>query len=343
MNYRFTLPMSNPSIAIITNTFNPNIAVFTRCLEAVRKQRYKGLFRHYILDGGSHKKVLAVARQYHPRILSFINDQNEGLGRYYRALSYIKEDIVLILQSDNIMTSSSWLTDMVAPFKEKDVFSTFSMHNGYDPSDDILTKYFALIGSPDPTLYYLKKSDKIRMDQMKYDKGEIIKDTQKYTIVRFTEDNQPVMGDNGCMIRAEVFRKVVRKGKPFYHTDGYRELLCMGYDTVGVVKNSIIHVSRPNIMDQVIRRVEVKKYFTDTLKGKRRYLVYNSHSPKDRRNLTAFIVFSLTIIQPLYISVKGFISKPDIAWFLHPIMSLLMVFGYSWSEMKRLSMRTKKI
>jgi hypothetical protein len=328
--------MNKPSIAIVTNTYNPNLSMFIRCLKAVRRQHYPGKIQHYILDGGSKSDVLAMAANYKCRILHFENDQNEGLSRYYRALAHIHEDMFLFLESDNMLTGTHWLSDMVAPFNEKNVFSTFSMYNGFDPSDDIITKYFALMGSPDPTLYYLQKSDKLRRDQTIYDKGEVLKDTKKYSVVRFTEINQPVMGDNGFMIRTAILRKVVRKDHPFYHTDGYRELLFMGYDTLGIVKNEIIHVSRPNILDQVMRRVKVKEYFTDTLRGKRTYLVYNPDSPLDRRNLIAFILCSLTVVQPVCVSVKGFLSKPEPAWFLHPIMCFLMVVGYGWSEIKRI-------
>lgn len=327
--------MKHPSIAIITNTFNPDLAVFERCLKAVKKQRYPGRIRQYLLDGGSNTHVLAMARKYHCRVLSFHNDKNEGLSRLYGGLQSVQEKIVLILESDNIMTSSHWIRDMVEPFCEKNVFSTYSMHNGYKPKDDILTRYFALMGSPDPTLSYLGKSDKIRMDQQVYDKGEILKDTKKYSVVRFTSENQPVMGDNGFMIYTNLLRTVVHKGRPFFHTDEYAQLLHKGYDTVGVVKNSIIHISRPNMIDQVRRRVEVKKHFTEDMKGKRKYLVYNPDSPDDRRNLFWFVFYALTLIQPLSVSIRGYTTIADVAWFLHPVMCFLMVVFYGWSEIER--------
>lgn len=327
--------MRYPSIAIITGTLNPNISVFRRCLNAVKVQKYQGNVRHYILDGGSRKEVLRLARSYHCRVLLFKNDADEGGNRLYPGLSHVSEDLVLILESDNIMVGTHWLTDMVLPFQEKGVFTTYSIHNDFRKSDDVLTRYFALMGSPDPTLYYLNKSDKIRMDESRYDKGQILKETKKYFVVKFTPVTQPVMGDNGFMIRTNILRKVLYKDKPFYHTDAYRELLNMGYDTVGVVKNSIIHLSRPNILGQVIRRVEVKKHFTDKMKYKRIYHVYDPSSSKDRQNLWKFVFFSLTLVQPLWVSIRGFYKIHDVAWFLHPVMSLCMTFAYGLSEIQK--------
>lgn len=328
--------MRTLSVAILTGTLNPDLSVFLRCLNAVRSQTYSGKITHYILDGGSNKNVIDLTKQYRCRVLYFYNDKNEGLSRTYRILPRIREDLILFLESDNIMTSRYWLSDMILPFANKKIFSTYSMHNAYAKTDNIVTRYFALIGAPDPTLYYLKKSDKVPMDKNTYDKGTILQNNKKYYIVRFSKYNQPVMGDNGFLIRTDVCRKAVIKDRSFYHTDIYARLLHMGYDTVAVVKNDIIHVSRSNMFDQVVRRVKVKEYFTDELKGKRDYLVYDPSSRTDRFNLIIYIVCSLTLLQPLYISVKGYLKIKDIAWFLHPIMCYFMVIAYGVSEIGRI-------
>lgn len=325
--------MQPPSIAIITGTYNPNLSVFARSLGSIAYQKYKGTVKHYILDGGSTNGAVELASEYGARLLSFKNDDNEGGGRVFRALQHIDEDIVLILQSDNILPNNKWFSQMVSPFKDARVFSTYSMHNSYQKQDDILTKYFALFGSPDPTVYYLNKSDKVRMDQKYYHKGLMIKEKSMYYLVQFTRESQPVMGDNGFMIRTDILRQVVKKKEPFYHTDAFAQLLAKGHDTVGVVKNSIIHVSRPNIFAQVHRRIMVKVYFTDKMQGKRTYLVYNRHSGEDVYRLFLYIVFSLTFVEPLFESIRGYIKIRDLAWFLHPLMCFLMVFGYGYTEL----------
>ena len=273
---------NNFSIAIQTGTYNPNISVFRRSLNALKIQQYNGKISHLILDGGSTNGAIQLARQYGCKILSYKNDTEEGSNRLFPTLKYISSDIVLIIESDNILTSKDWLQRIVEPFRDPRIFATYSMHNDYEQKDNMLTKYYALFGSPDPTLYYLHKSDKVRRDQSIYDKGEIIRETKSYFVVRFNKQSLPVMGDNGFAIRTNVLRKVVYRDKPYYHTDAYAQLLYRGYDTVGVVKNSIIHVSRPDIPGQVKRRVEVKIHFTDEKQGKRKYLVYNPKSLSDQ-------------------------------------------------------------
>ncbi|OGG11300.1 hypothetical protein A2Z00_02355 [Candidatus Gottesmanbacteria bacterium RBG_13_45_10] len=323
------------SVTIITGTLNPDIRIFEKSLRSVKSQTSTSVIQHLILDGGSNNGALELAKKFGCDVMSFPRVLESKANRIFSGLSRVKGDLLLLLESDNILTSDHWIRDMTVPFRDPKIFCTFSAYNAYEPDSDTLTKYFALLGSPDPTLSYLGKSDKIRMDQKRYDKGQILKQNPNYYVVRFTKENQPVMGDNGFIIRTSVLRKVVRKNQLFYHTDGYAELLQMGYDTVGVVKNSIIHVSRPNIIEQVKRRVDVKKHFTDEMKGKRKYLVYDPFSDKDKRNLLKYIIFSLTIIQPLYVSIRGYIKIREFAWFLHPLMCFLMVTFYGYSEIRK--------
>ena len=48
-----------------------------------------------------------------------------------------------------------------------------------------------------------------------------------------------------------------------------------------------------------------------------------------------FVIFSLTLIEPIFESIRGYTKIREPAWFLHPLMCLLMVFGYGWSEVCR--------
>lgn len=321
-----------PSVTIFTGTFNPNLQFFEKMLRAIKRQQYPQKIQHIIYDACSTNGAIGLAKSYGCKVLSFKNTKDEGSMRLYRSLSYAKGEVSIFIESDNILTSKEWIARLVEPLQEKNVFATYPAWNDFLANSDPITRYFALIGSPDPTLYYLSKSDKIPVIQKRYNKGEIIKETNRYWVVRFNSDNLPTMGDNGFLVLTAVLRSVVLKNKPFFHVDGYFELLKMGYDTYGVVKNSIIHLSRPNILDQVRRRVAVKRAFTDEKLGKRIYHVMDWSSPRDRWNLFKYIVFSLTFIQPILVSIRGYLKIRDTAWFLHPVMCFLMVVAYGWSE-----------
>lgn len=322
------------SIIILTSTLNPHLPTFTRMLKAIKNQDYKGRVSHLVNDGGSSNGGVELAKKYGCIVKVFKNDVDEGSNRLYPSLQYMRGDLLVMLESDNIPPTSRWLSEMAKPFEDKEIFAAFPAYNTSTPDMDVLTRYTALFGSPDPTLYYLGKSDKIPVFQRKYNKGEILHETKEYYKVRFTKDTLPTVGDNGFAIRTDIFKSLVKKNGVFYHTDKFADLLAKGYDTYGVTKNSIIHMTKPGILAQIKRRVEVKKHFTDEMKGKRTYLVYDPKSPKDRLNLFKYVFYSLTFIEPIFESIRGFLVVPDPAWFLHPAMCIGMVVGYGWSELE---------
>lgn len=325
-----------PTITIQTGTFNSDLRLLTKVLESIKKQNYpRELIEHLVFDKGSTNGCQAIAKKYGCRVITRHDPPDRQQVSAAIAIQMAKGEIVLVIECDNILTSQDWLRKMVQPFLEnKDVFCTFSWQNDYEKKMAAMTRYCALFGSPDPTLYYLKKTEKIRLDQKDYNKGEILEEKDDYYLVKFNQENLPTLGDNGHMFLKKAIIKVIRDPATYTHTDAFMELLAKGYDTFGVVKNSIIHVMNNSVIDSVKRRLEVKKLFYDARRGKRKYLVFNPRSGKDRRNLIKYIFFSLTLIVPFWESLRGYLKIRDKAWFLHPVMCFLVVIGYGWSEIQ---------
>ncbi len=327
---------SLPSITIQTNTLNNNIPVFRRVLESVKKQDYPhDKIEHIVFDKESTNGCDRLAKKYGCTVYRRSDPVGQEEVQTVGGFLIAKGELILILEADNILIGSDWLLKMVKPFvKEKKIVAAFSAYNTFEKGMSITTRYAALFGTPDPTAYYLKKSEKIRMDQKEYDKGIRIKETGDYYIVRFTKETLPAIGDNGHMFLRRAIRQVLDKPEDYTHTDAFARLLTKGYDTYGVVKNSIIHVARPDIVGFVKRRVQVKKFYYDGRRGRRAYLTYDPSSAKDRRNLMKYIFFSFTFIEPFYESMRGFIKIRDNAWFLHPVMCFFMVIAYGISEIE---------
>lgn len=323
----------NPTVSIYTGSLNPNLKIFKRVLEELKKQTYREVIEHIIMDGGSTNGSIELAKKYGCKVDIRPHLKSLEQVRFSEGVKKAKGDLVLCLETDNIPTSKTWLAEMVQPFIDnKKVFCTFSAYNNYEKTMSATTRYGAFFGAADPTLYYLGKSDKIPLTQKKYDKGIIIKDTTGYWIVEFDKDSLPTMGDNGHMFRNSAMSKVNKDPNLYVHPDAFVDMLKLGYNTCGVVKNSVIHIIPPNILNYAKRRFQVKRNFYDERRGKRKYLVFSWHSPRDRRNLIKFAIFSLTFVVPLFESIKGYIKIHDRAWFLHPILSFMMFFSYGFSE-----------
>lgn len=325
-----------PSISIVTGTWNPSLFVFERVLKSLKSQAYpKQLLEHIIFDAGSTNGAIQLARKYGCDV-TVRSDLAEGEQvRQSLEIKKAQGDIVLLLQSDNILTSKNWLREMVQPFIDnRKVFCTCSAYNTYEKNMSAMTRYGAFFGAADPAFYYLGKSDKLPLLQKTYDKGHIVREMPKYWLVRFTKDTLPTMGDNGHMVLRSAIRRVNNDPNAYTHVDAFADMVDLGYDTCGVVKNSVIHVIEPNIFTYAKRRLQVKQKFYDGRRGKRRYLVFNWKSKRDRWNLAKYIFFSTTLVFPFYESMRGYIKIRDTAWFLHPLLCLIMLFVYGISEFR---------
>ncbi|MFH1827587.1 MAG: glycosyltransferase family 2 protein [bacterium] len=333
-----------PTISIVTPTWNSNIKLFERVLKELKRQTYpRELIEHIVFDAGSTNGTAELAKKYGCKVTIRADLKVQEQVRQSLAIKKSRGELVLILQSDNIPTSKIWLKEMVQPLlDDKKIFATFSAYNDYEKNMSMMTRYHAFFGTCDPVLYYLGKSDKIPLIQKRWNKGDAIGETSGYWIVKFTKDTLPTLGDNGFMFRKSVISKVNKNSKDYIHVDMYIDLLKLGYNTYGVIKNSVIHVINPDIMTYAKRRVQVKETYYDGNRGKRKYLVFSWKSGRDKLNLLKFIFFSLTFIFPLYESVRGYMKIKDRAWFLHPLLSPIMLFSYGFSELRWFASRFKK-
>lgn len=328
-----------PTVSIVTLTYNVNLTIFKQSLDSVKNQNYpRGAIEHIVVDGGSKNDTIKLAKSYGCVVLKRPDLEYESEMRKSLGIKKAKNDVVLFLEVDNILVGRDWLHDMVLPFMEqKKIFCTFSMHNSYTKDMPLLTKYCALIGASDPPVCYLGKADKIMLDQKKYDKGEILKDYLKYTKVRFTKENLPTLGDNGHMVRRSVINMVNKDPRIFLHTDAFFDLMCLGYNTYGAVKNSIIHEIGSSVLKLYQRRVRYKERYRDSYVRKRVYLVFDYESSKDRWNLFKFMFFSFTFVQPFFRALRGYVKIREPAWFLHPIVCFVSAVMYTKSEIRYIS------
>lgn len=323
-----------PSISIVTLTFNADLGIFKQSLESIKYQNYpKRKIEQIVVDGGSKNGTIKLAKSYGCKVIERPDLEYETEARKSIGIKKSKNDIILFLEADNILVGEDWLQAMVLPFiEEKNIFSTFSMYNAYRKNMPLLTKYCALIGASDPPVCYLGKSDKIMLDQEEYDKGEILADLPGYYVVKFNKDNLPTLGDNGHMVKRSIINKVNSDPMVFLHSDAFFDMLCLGYDTYGIIKNSVIHYIGSDVLKLYQRRVVFKERFRDKYIRKRVYLIFDYNSPKDRWNLFKYMIFSLTFIQPFLRALKGYIKIREPAWFLHPVVCFVAVVMYSRSE-----------
>lgn len=329
-----------PSISIVSTMYNPNKAVFKRVLEAIKNQDYpKNKIEHLLIDMGSNKDIISFAKKYGCRVI----DKRDVLSAEARksiGLQEAKNDLVLFLNLDNIMMDNRYLRRLAEPFlKEKNIVASFPLHFHYRKKMSLVDRYCALFGVADPVVLYLKKNDRQPwyVDDLKL--GKTIKKTSQYSVIEFDESTLPTVGDNGYLVDRKTLLMSPNQNERYIHIDVFVDLLKQGYNKFAVIKTPTIeHHVDDSLISLVGRRafyaygLSSQKYTT-----KRRYLTFNPSSPRDVKNIFLFALFTVTIIQPLLLSIKGYLKIRDIAWFLHPIACVVFLVYYTETYLRLVS------
>jgi len=112
------------------------------------------------------------------------------------------------------------------------------------------------------------------------------------------------------------------------------DLIRKGYKTYAYVKNDIIHhTGYKKITSFLQRRILFMDQFYLLKAKSRRYSLYE---PQDFWKLLIFILYSVTIVKPLFDSTRGYIKIKDSAWFLHPVLCFALTAIYASMTVKNL-------
>lgn len=315
-----------PSVSFVTCTYNSEKTI-RECLESINRLDYpKKLIEVVIVDGKSIDKTISIVKKYpFCKIISMKTDGPEiatAIG-YNKA----KGEILVNFPSDNVIPDKQWLTEMVEPLMENpDVMASETLRYHYDQTDKPLNRYFSLFGVNDPVAFYFKKADRASY----LDEGWHlpVKNTEyeNYYIAEFNANNLPTVGANGYLIRSNVAKIISKNPNRFFHMDTSLDLVKMGYNKIAFVKTTIWHKTGEELINFIKKR---KRYATILYLNKqqiRRYHLVNFK--KDFLRLFLFVILSLTLVEPLYQSIKGYRRIHDLAWFLHPIVCFLITLVY---------------
>lgn len=322
-----------PTISCVTATYNSSDTI-VECLSSFFSQNYpKDKLEVIIADGGSKDSTLELlknfkVRLYHVSPKKQEAEYNKGIG-----ILHAKNELILLIDADNVLPDKNWLRRMVKPLVEnQEIIGSEILRFHYDRKDNILDRYFALLGGVDPVPYYLGKDSKLSYAFDKYNLLGEVQNKGSYYLVKFTGKKIPMLGANGFILRRKLLKYAKSDPDNFFHSDINYDLIQQGLNTYAFVKSDIIHLKRTRVsyfLKFLIRRkwIMETQYF-ERLK-KRRHSVFVAET--DTLNLVKFIFYSLTIVKPTYDALKGYMKVKDVAWFLHPLVCLSFLIIYSWA------------
>lgn len=316
------------SVVIVAKNSKPILGL---CLERLRRQNYdQSLIEVLVIDGGSVDGSQEIARTFGACVIEGGYPDNQEARRYMGAKQAIGE-ILLYLDSDNLIPYDTWLPDMVAPFEKPQVVASFT--KWYDPDKLLpsIDRYYALLGGNDPVVYYLGKHDRVPYGERRLPKGaELVSTKSGCEIVRFSPKQLPTLGCNGFLVRKAYFDLLdLQDPEKFFHTDVHIDLLAKNPNAeYAIVENTIIHASGGTLLTNLRKRLRYKSEHSERLREYRRYHVFDPGCWHDRLRLLYVIVVAGTFIIPLLRAVVGFLRTGRWEWFWHPVATFGMVAAY---------------
>lgn len=316
-----------PSVSFAIATRNSE-RTLSFCLTSVRNQDYPAPIEIVIADGGSVDKTLAVARKFGAKIIKVPEKRQNAEYNKGVAVNAAKNSVLTMIDHDNILPHKKWLKNMVKPLiEDQEIFGSGVLQFHYDKKMSLVDRYSALIGGTDPvTVFFNKSAHQGYLYDNFHLKGYMVSDTKGYYKVRLDPGRLPALGGNGSVLRRKLLQYAKTKPGYFFHIDIHQDLAKKGYTTYAFVKDTIIHLTDTNFFSFLRRRrYFIEKYHFEDY-SKRRYSIYDPK--KDQLALIGFIIYSATLIMPTIDALRGFMKIKDLAWFMHPLMCLGVLFVY---------------
>ncbi len=183
------------------------------------------------------------------------------------------------------------------------------------------------MGINDPMAFFLNKRDRLCDWEREWGLlGELEADMGQYWILGFKPDGIPTIGSQGYLTRKSFVKKASHW--PYYfHMDANVELIEQGFNRFALLKSAVGHDHCATAMSFVGKcKRNLHLFF------KYRHLrKYTWETPKGRFLWT--VISMVTFIRPTLHALRGFVHRPDPAWFLHPVLSFWVPVMYTWQTL----------
>src|SRR3989344_2585550 len=105
--------MEKPTVSILIPTLNAS-SVLGNCLESIKKQNYPAeKIEIIVADGGSSDGTVEIAKKYGAVVVE--NKLKTGEAGKAAALKACTGEFSALIDSDNILPDSEWLSQMIEP------------------------------------------------------------------------------------------------------------------------------------------------------------------------------------------------------------------------------------
>ncbi len=320
--------MELPQISVVIPTLNAE-SVLLGCLTTVRAQDYpQNRIEIIIADGGSRDNTVSIAKKFKATVIS--NPQKTSESGKARGIRKAKGELVLLIDSDNLLEGTDWLRKMIVPFRDKNIAGSEPIRFTHRPSDSYINRYCALIGANDPFCMFLGNYDRYNYATGNWTEVPLHIEPQKgYLKISAAAHRFITMGANGFLARRKVLLPYVT-GDYYFDIDVTKDLALHKKAHFAKVEVGIIHLyasSYSVFVKKQTRRVKDFLFF----QSQRNYAAYMFQEKTDIPKFSFFkFIFSCLLLFPLvWQAVVGYFRKPDVAWLFHipACLTTLCIYG----------------
>jgi glycosyltransferase involved in cell wall biosynthesis len=304
--------VSSPTISVVIPTLNAE-KYLDECLASVRSQDYpQDQVEIVIADGGSTDRTLEIAAAHGVRVVD--NPLRTGESGKAAGIRESTGELVLMIDSDNVLVGSDWLARMVAPFDDAEVVSSEALRWDYRSDDHFINRYQALTGINDPMSLFVGNYDRWSTLKGRWTDLPVVEEPRgSWTRVTLDPANVPTMGANGYIVRRRAF-DLVPIDDYLFDIDFVHDLTARGERTIARVDVPIRHYFCDSVRRFYLKtRRRTDDYFFFSASGRRSY----PWTTGRRRGVALFVASTVTVV-PLVVQVaRGYARKPDPAWLFH--------------------------
>jgi glycosyltransferase involved in cell wall biosynthesis len=317
-------------ISFIIPTLNA-ASVLETCLKSIKKQNLKN-YEIIIVDGGSTDDTLKIAKKYHAKI--FKNPLKTAEAGKAVGVKKATGKYIALIDSDNILPNKNWLQKNINILKkDSSLIGTEPIRFTYRPKAGFIERYSALTGVNDPYAFVSGVYDRQNYINLKWT-GLKIDQIDKDQYIKITlKPNSPIptIGANGTIFRSD-FLKTNLKSDYLFDIDIIAQVLNQTQKPIyfAKVKQGIIHTFCESSIKKFVRKQNrrITDYFN--YKNLRQF----NWSQINKSGILKFTFYTILIIPVIFDTFRGFIHKPDIAWFFHPLACFITLYLYTINTIK---------
>lgn len=319
-------------ISFIIPTLNASL-VLEKCLDSIKKQSIPSSdYEIVISDGGSTDNTINIAKKYNSIIVK--NSLKTAEAGKAVGIKKASGKYICLIDSDNILPDNNWLNQMLFPLeKDKKIIGSEPIEFTYRPAGGFIERYSSLIGANDPYAFVTGVSDRKNYIDNQWTRLNIEQiDTDKYILVKL-KPRQPIptIGANGTIFRTE-FLKNNLKSDYLFDIDIISQVINKNKKPLyfAKVKSGIIHTYCESSIKKFVRKQNRRitdYYFYQNLRQ------YN-WGQTNKFGTIKFVLYTALVFPSLFDSLRGFLNKPDFAWFFHPLACFITLYLYTINTIK---------